>query len=236
MNAEVLHEHIAAICTHVQPSPFVAYGLLLVPAVGKSWLPNVHRWMHIFLGLPSLADDGAPDIEGLIKEHLALRLYLKRRMRGRQDLQLEGGVVTLSKRSRKVGEREQTKRDRQNLLSAIHAVRTKVAFENVADSLHRAVEILEHLDPEFHGTHVFADLWHRTTITHACLNVADALDSWLSKFFRAQRGATRFKHPLEYVFFLLNLSCVSIVLFLRNFHVCEFVSSPITQPRDRSTY
>ena len=136
VNAEVLHEHIAAICTHVQPSPLVAYGLLLGPAprevVGKSLLPKVHRWMHILLGLPSVADDGAPDIEGLIKEHLALRLYLQRRKRGRQDLQLEGGVVTLSKRSRKVGEREQTKRDRQNLLSAIHAVRTKVAFKNVA--------------------------------------------------------------------------------------------------------
>ena len=90
-------------------------------------------------------------------------------------------MVTLSKRSRKVGEGEQTKRDRQNLLSEIHAVRTKIAFKNVADSLHSAVEILEHLDPEFHGTHVFADLGHRTTITHACLTVADALDSWLSK-------------------------------------------------------
>ena len=111
-----------------------------------------------------------------------MRLYLERRKRGRQDLQLEGGVVTLSKRSRKVGEGEQTKRDRPNLLSALHAVRTKVAFKNVADSLHSAVEILEHL------------------------NVADAFDSWLLKFIRAQRGATRFKHPL---FFLLNFSCVS---------------------------
>ena len=120
-------------------------------------------------------------------------------------------MVTLSKPSRKVGEREQTKRDRQHLLSAIHAVRTKVAFKNVPDSFRSAVQILGLLDPEFHGTHVFADLGHRTTITHACLNVADALDSWLSKDVRAQRCATRFKHPLEHVFSLLNFSCVCVI-------------------------
>ena len=52
VNAEVLHEHIAAICT----SPLVANGLLLGLAprevVVKSMLPKFHR-LHIFLGLPS---------------------------------------------------------------------------------------------------------------------------------------------------------------------------------------
>ena len=246
VNAEVLHEHIAAICTHVQPSPLVAYGLLfgLAPreVVGKSLLPKVHMWMHILLGLPSVADGGARDIEGLIKEHVALRLHLQRRKRGRQDLQLEGGVVTLSKSSRKVGEREQTKRDRQHLLSAIHAVRTKVAFKNVADSLRSAVEILEHLDPEFHGTHVFADLGHRTTITHACLIVADALDSWLSG--KSELNEVRPSSNILWgtcSFFSTShvCQCVSSLsihsrdtFFLRNFHVCLFFTSPIIQPRD----
>ena len=63
-----------------------------------------------------------------------------------------------------------------SILLAIHAVKCRVPICHVGRSLSHAHSVAEELDPEFSGTHVFANMPHRTSLSLACQTLSDALD------------------------------------------------------------
>ena len=192
-DAEFMCESIPVLCTHMTPNPMLAYGLLLgtSPAlvVGPAALPKVHAWMSLLLGLPTRGDATDINLQALLQENMSLRREIELRKRGRADeLEVSGNVVAIAKRAKHCDAAGQAARDKMNMLSAIHAVKCKIAFRNVTTSLRDALGIIQEMDPNFQPTHVFADMSCKQTLTRSCVDLSDALDAYYRDVIREARG------------------------------------------------
>ena len=139
------------------------------------------------LGLPA---GPAPtvDAQELLNENVLLRREIQLRKRGRADeLEDHGGIVANSRRPKKAAPLRQEERNRMSILSAIHAVKCRVPICHVGRSLAHAHSMAEELDPEYVGTHVFATMPHRTSLSLACQTLSDALDSHYDGILSAAR-------------------------------------------------
>ena len=199
VDAAALYEAASIVCRHVPPSTVIAYGLLLSPyprsVIGDALLPTLHNWVHLLLGLPRLHDDKELTVQELLQENIQLRLHASGVKRSREDLELRGSAIhvigkRLSARGR-VSPSEQGQRDRQNLLSALHAVSSNVAARWVKQSLQNAELMMGELDPNFQGSHVFADLNCRQTICRSCVHLVNAMDDMTASHVGTERGESR---------------------------------------------
>ena len=89
--------------------------------VGSSLLPKVHQWVRMLLGLPARRHDVEPSPDELMIELLQLRSQHERLKRNPRELELDGNMVRIAKRCKRITHKDQVGRDRENLMCALHA-------------------------------------------------------------------------------------------------------------------
>ena len=123
VDTSLLRDMFPKLCSHLGPSPVVAYAILAGGAasliLGPLMAPKMKHWISVLLSIPAGEEPVGPSIDDLIVENVALRreLQLAKRQRTASEFEVQGSVVKC--RQQQGFRKDQNQRDKMNILSTL---------------------------------------------------------------------------------------------------------------------